>query len=138
MTAINSLLVNFATENTIMNLDLFIADDLQLYLYYALLCVFVVQLIYFLGFFSNFSFIGKKKTEVTKQQPVSIVICARNEYYSLEKNLPLILEQDYPNFEVVIVNDYSDDDTKDLLNDFSRKYSNLSIINVERSNNDFK
>ncbi len=121
-----------------MNLELFYADNFQLYLYYALLGVFVMQIIYFLGFFSNFSFIGKPKIEASKQQAVSVVICARNEYYSLEKNLPLILEQDYPNFEVLIVNDFSDDDTKDLLNDFSRKYNNLSIVNVEKSNNFFK
>jgi cellulose synthase/poly-beta-1,6-N-acetylglucosamine synthase-like glycosyltransferase len=107
-------------------------------LYYALLCVFVVQLVYFLGIFSNFSFSRKKKAAEGKQQAVSVVICARNEYYYLERNLPYILEQDYPDFEVVVVNDDSDDDTKDLLNDFSRKYSNLSVVNVQKSNNFFK
>jgi cellulose synthase/poly-beta-1,6-N-acetylglucosamine synthase-like glycosyltransferase len=121
-----------------MNFTVFYSDITQLYLYYALLCVFVVQLIYFLGIFSSFSFARKKKTAEGRQQAVSVVICARNEYYYLERNLPYILEQDYPDFEVVLVNDDSDDDTKDLLNDFSRKYSNLSVINVQKSNNFFK
>jgi len=121
-----------------MNFELIFSDAVQLHLYYALFCVFVLQLIYFLGIFSNFSFSGKKKIAEIKKEAVSVVICARNEYYSLERNLPLILEQDYPDFEVVLVNDESDDDTKDLLNDFSRKYSHLTILNVQKSNNFFK
>jgi cellulose synthase/poly-beta-1,6-N-acetylglucosamine synthase-like glycosyltransferase len=121
-----------------MNFAVFYSDTTQLYLYYALLCVFVVQMVYFFGIFSNFSFIRKKKNADTVQQAVSVVICARNEYYYLERNLPHILEQDYPDFEVVLVNDDSDDDTKDLLNDFSRKYSHLTVINVQKSNNFFK
>ena len=121
-----------------MNFALIYSDTIQLYLYYALLCVFVVQLVYFLGIFSNFSFLRRKKAVMSGRQGVSVVICARNEYYSLEKNLPSILEQDYPDFEVVIVNDDSDDDTKDLLNDMARKYSHLKVVNVEKSNNFFK
>jgi poly-beta-1,6-N-acetyl-D-glucosamine synthase len=39
---------------------------------------------------------------------------------------------------VLIVNDGSDDDTRDLLNDFSRKYSNLQVVNIEKNNNFFK
>jgi cellulose synthase/poly-beta-1,6-N-acetylglucosamine synthase-like glycosyltransferase len=114
------------------------ADTTQLYLYYALLCVFVVQLVYFLGIFLRFSFTRSKPEAEGGRQPVSVVICARNEYYSLEKNLPLILEQDYADFEVLVVNDDSDDDTRDLLNDLSRKYSHLKVINVEKSKNFFK
>ncbi len=121
-----------------MNFEIIFSDTLQLYLYYALLCIMVVQMIYFLGIFSNFSFSGKKKTVNMAQEAVSVVICARNEYYYLERNLPLILEQDYPDFEVLIVNDGSDDDTRDLLNDFSRKYNNIQVINVEKNNNFFK
>jgi cellulose synthase/poly-beta-1,6-N-acetylglucosamine synthase-like glycosyltransferase len=121
-----------------MDFSVFYSDTLQLYLYYVLLCVFFIQLIYYLGIFSNFSFSKKKKEVVNSQQAVSVVICARNEYYYLERNLPSIMEQDYPDFEVLIVNDDSDDDTKDLLNDFTRKYNNLKVLNVEKNNNFFR
>ena len=33
---------------------------------------------------------------------VSIIICAHNEIENLEKHLPFILNQDYPNFEVIL------------------------------------
>lgn len=110
----------------------------QIYFYYVLLIAFLIQLIYLYFVFSKFSFSKTKKQLTLSKDAVSVVICARNEYYSLEKNLPLVLNQNYPDFEVVVVNDASDDDTQDLLKDFSRQYSNLSIVNVQKSNNFFK
>ena len=57
--------------------------------------------------------------------PVSVIICAKNEEKNLLINLPVILEQDYPNFEVVVVNDSSADDTEFVLDRFKKKYSHL-------------
>lgn len=45
----------------------------------------------------------------SSNQSVSVVICAKNEAANLQKNLPFILEQNYPNFEVIIVDDGSDE-----------------------------
>jgi biofilm PGA synthesis N-glycosyltransferase PgaC len=63
-------------------------------------------------------------------EPLSVIICARNEAYNLEQNLPAILEQNYPDFEVIVVNDRSWDGTKELLEEFSKKYKNLKIVTV--------
>ena len=41
--------------------------------------------------------------------PLSIIICARDESDNLLRNLPSILEQHYPNSEVLVVNDGSTD-----------------------------
>jgi len=113
-----------------------IQDQDQLYFYVAFLSLFLIQMIFFWGIFSGFVF-SRKKSYSDTSLPVSVVICARNEYYNLEKNLPAILEQDYPNFEVIVVNDESDDDTVGLLNDLSRKYPNLIILNTEKNSNFF-
>ncbi len=61
---------------------------------------------------------------------ISVVICARNEQENLRRFLPGILEQDYPDFEVVVVNDASTDDSAELLNDLARKYSRLRITSI--------
>ncbi|HLP05387.1 MAG TPA: glycosyltransferase [Paludibacter sp.] len=61
----------------------------------------------------------------TGQPPVSVIICAKDEAENLRKFLPFILEQDYPDFEVIVINDSSTDDTDILLNDLSVLYSNL-------------
>jgi len=62
--------------------------------------------------------------------PVSIIICARNEEKNLQENLSFILEQDYPDFEVIVVNDCSDDDTKFVLQDFSHQYPRLKVVTI--------
>jgi len=63
-------------------------------------------------------------------KPISVIICARNEVKNLEKYLPEILMQDYPDFEVVVVNDRSWDGTADLLKGFAKKYDKLKIVTV--------
>ncbi len=62
--------------------------------------------------------------------PVSVLICARNEAENLRKFLPKILTQNYPNFEVIVVNDASEDATSAVLKAFEKDFSHLRIINV--------
>ena len=96
----------------------------------------IVQLIYYWGVFRKLAFYKAKK-KTTKTQAVSVVICAKNEYYNLKENLPIILNQDYPDFEVVVVNDFSDDETTELLDDFKKKYPHLKVVNLTRNLNFF-
>jgi len=74
-----------------------------------------------------------KKNDQLKLPKVSIIICARNESHNLIEFLPKVLEQDYPDFEVVVVNDRSIDDTQTLLNAFAIKHSNLKVTRVQES-----
>jgi biofilm PGA synthesis N-glycosyltransferase PgaC len=64
------------------------------------------------------------------QHPVSIIICARNEQKNLAENLSAVLEQDYPDFEVVVVNDCSSDESKYILEDFSKHYPFLKVVTI--------
>lgn len=100
------------------------------------LLIVLIQLLFYWIVFSRLAWY-KKSTEPIQPSPVSIVICARNEYENLKQNLPLILEQDFPEFEVVIVNDCSDDESHYLLKDFAEKYSNLKIVNLYKNVNFF-
>lgn len=56
---------------------------------------------------------------------VSVVISSENEAECLAANLPLILEQDYPDFEVIVVNNGSTDESYDLLQSLKLKYPQL-------------
>lgn len=62
--------------------------------------------------------------------PVSVIICARNEENNLKENLSSVLEQDYPDFEVVVVNDCSNDDSKYVLEDFAKRYPRLKVVTI--------
>ncbi|MDP2423519.1 MAG: glycosyltransferase [Bacteroidales bacterium] len=92
----------------------------------------MIQLFYYWYFFGRLAFYRRPTTE-TPDQPVSVVICAHNEAYSLLQNLPLILEQDYPDYEVIVVNDTSTDESKEILLELSQIYPNLKIVNVSNS-----
>ena len=56
---------------------------------------------------------------------LSVIIVTSNQDSLLRKNLPYVLEQDYPNFEVIVVNDNSIDDTSDVLESFKKRYPHL-------------
>lgn len=87
----------------------------------------VLQLYFYFYFYIRLAFYRKGKNSANKP-PVSVIIAARNEEDNLARNLPAILEQEYPDFEVVVVNDGSWDETEDLLKELQKKYSHLRIV----------
>ncbi|MBW6460766.1 MAG: glycosyltransferase [Bacteroidales bacterium] len=96
----------------------------------------LIQMIYYWALYSRLSFY-KDKARDSELKPVSVIICAKNEYQNLLNNLPLILEQDHPDYEVIVVNDASDDDSVELLQSLSKKYHHLRIFDLERNLNFF-
>ena len=63
---------------------------------------------------------------------VSVVICAKNESSNLREFLPTVLSQDYSCFEVIVVNDQSEDDTELVLKEFEKKYNNLVLVTIDK------
>ncbi len=62
--------------------------------------------------------------------PVSVIISAKDEAENLQKFLPLILNQNYPEFEVIVVNDRSKNCTGQVLKSLKENFSNLIIADV--------
>ena len=102
-----------------------------------LLTSFLVQMMYYWAMFSKPAFLKKQPPVNTEQPPVSVVIAARNEYHHLKKNLPAILNQKYPDFEVVVVNHASDDETSGYLQEIQPEYPHLNVITIEQDLNFF-
>lgn len=63
--------------------------------------------------------------------PISILICAKNEAANLNKFLPHILSQNYPKFEIILINDRSQDETLEIMESFKRKDSRIKIVDVQ-------
>jgi len=79
-----------------------------------------------------FPLANKKQTERSiKQEPVSVIICARNEDDNLTEFLPKFLVQDYPVFEVIVVNDCSIDNTENVIDEFAKIFPNLKKVNIK-------
>jgi cellulose synthase/poly-beta-1,6-N-acetylglucosamine synthase-like glycosyltransferase len=66
-----------------------------------------------------------------RELPMSVVICARNEARSLEVLLPVLLAQDHRTFEVVVVNDRSEDDTWEVLQWMKPQHERLRPVNIQ-------
>src|SRR5690606_21546991 len=109
----------------------------------ALFCLFIccvaVQLGYVLYFFLRIFSFGHQPVPAVDPsaiQPVSVIICARNEARNLERNLPAILAQRYTNgagkkrYEVIVVNDASDDDTEQVLQMLEQQYEHLRHVTI--------
>jgi len=91
----------------------------------------LIQLCYYLGIFSRLAFYKKKAVPPEHLPPVSIIICARNEDDNIVQFLPSILQQDYSDFQVVVVNDCSFDNTGDILEEFARKDPRLKVVTIK-------
>ena len=85
---------------------------------------------YTLFFFSKLPFF--KSTTTAFNKPISIIICAKNELENLRSHLPKILEQNYPEFEVIVVNDQSNDRSDILLKELEKKYKHLVVVTIEK------
>jgi cellulose synthase/poly-beta-1,6-N-acetylglucosamine synthase-like glycosyltransferase len=64
-------------------------------------------------------------------RPLSLIVAARNEAENLRRNIPLWMAQDHPDYEVIVVNDSSWDETGLVLKEFSGVYPRLKIVSVE-------
>lgn len=91
----------------------------------------VLQLYFLLFVYSRLAVYKKPQAkENTEDRPLSVIICARNEEENLRQNLPKILAQDYHQFEVILVNDFSEDETKWLLKELCTQYSQLRVVEI--------
>lgn len=108
--------------------------SLVLTLFYLFGALVVLQLLYTFLFYGRLAFYRHRKIQRTDDLvPVSIIIAARNESDNLYANLPTILSQDYPQFEVIVVNNQSLDDSYHVLNAYKLQYPNLRVVEMERS-----
>ena len=61
----------------------------------------------------------------SKLPKVTVVVCAHNERENLQDYLHFLLNQDYPEFEVIVVDDESEDDSLFVLEQYARQYPNF-------------
>jgi glycosyltransferase involved in cell wall biosynthesis len=99
---------------------------------YSLFIVFAavagIQIIYFIVFL--IAIYSRDKDKKVAPVPVSVIVCAHDEEQNLRELIPLLLQQQYPEFEVIIVNDRSNDDTYDFLLEETKKHERLRMVHV--------
>ncbi len=99
-------------------------------------CAFVViailQIVYYLGVFGKFSF-AKPQTITPKRLSVSVIVCAKNDAAKVKELVPVLANQNYPNFELVLIDNASSDETLDVFEEFEKQYANIRLVKVENN-----
>jgi len=99
---------------------------------YFFIAIVVVQLFYYLIVFAKFSF-AKKQEVSPKNIPISVIVCAKNEEENVIKYIPLLAEQNYPDFEIVLIDDASSDNTLEVFEEFEKQYPNIRLVKVKNN-----
>jgi glycosyltransferase involved in cell wall biosynthesis len=101
-------------------------------IFFVFIGVVAVQLFYYLGIFSKFAF-AKPQSVTPKRIPVSVIVCAKNEAEKVKEFIPILATQDYPDYEIVLIDDASSDETLDIFEAFEKQYSNIRLVKVENN-----
>ncbi len=111
-------------------MEAFTFNTTELVLLIVIGALFLIQLFYYFGIYNRIHMRARaiKRANVhfnTELPPISVIICASAEIENLRQNLTAVLSQDYPQFEVIVINDGNTDESADYLTLLSEKYRNL-------------
>ena len=99
---------------------------IELGILFLFVLVFLVRMV-FLFLFSCKILFAKNKTSTDSKIPVSILITLRNEEKNITENLPELLQVQSDMFEVVVVDDFSQDNSLSVLGILQEKYKKLKV-----------
>ena len=100
--------------------------------FYTFIAVVIIQVFFYSFIFGRFAFSKQNKPKNNQTNlPVSVIVCAKNEAENLKTFLPSILNQEYPKFEVILINDASNDDTLSVMEAFKAHHQNVKVVNVK-------
>ncbi len=92
------------------------------------------QILHNIYFYLRLSLRKNHAAAINPDLPVSVIVCARNEEENLKALIPLLLEQDYPDFEVIIVDDNSEDGTVEYLYHLTAEDTRVRSVKVGNVN----
>ncbi|MDZ7705057.1 MAG: glycosyltransferase [Trueperaceae bacterium] len=74
---------------------------------------------------------GTDVPELSSYPSLSVIIPARNEADSIETALESVLAQDYPDLEIIALNDRSDDGTGAILDALQQRHPRLNVVHID-------
>ncbi|HBY70387.1 MAG TPA: glycosyl transferase family 2 [Flavobacteriaceae bacterium] len=101
-------------------------------LLYALTAVVVINCGYYI-LFSKFSFLPSSEIKSENNYPVSLIVCAKNEAENLKAHIPLWLGQNHPDFELILIDDASIDETLEVMESFQVDNPKIQIVKVKNN-----
>jgi glycosyltransferase involved in cell wall biosynthesis len=100
--------------------------------FYAFIVIIAIQLVYYLFIFGKFAF-AKAQKSTPKRISISVIVCAKNEAENVAQFIPILAEQDYPDYEIILIDDASSDNTLEIFEEFEKQYSNVRLVKVQNN-----
>ena len=101
------------------------------YGYVAIFLLFLWGIHLFYVIYKSTSVLRKDKKRVGgSKEGVSVIIVSHNNAEFLKRNLPSFLMQFYENYEVIVVDECSEDDTQDVLAEIQKAYPQLRYTRI--------
>ena len=94
---------------------------------------FVIQMVYIFSFYFRLLFL-KDPEHTILETPISILVTVRNEEERIYNLLDQLLTINYDSYEVVVVDDFSEDRTLQILGSLSRLYPKLRFTSINQDN----
>lgn len=107
-------------------------QTILLFLFILFIIIVTLQFIYYVLLFGNFSF-SKKQNTTLKRIPISVIVCAKNNEEQIINYIPLLATQEYPDFEIILIDNASSDTTLDIFEEFEKKYDSVRLVKVENN-----
>ena len=112
-------------------------SELSFFILIIFVLAWIIQMAYHWILFRRLAFY-KKQDKICSYEPVSVIVCARDAYEYLLDIIPVLLKQDYPEYEIVLVNDCSQDQTEEYLKDLARNNPKINLVNLTQNLNFFQ
>ena len=99
---------------------------MTIFFWYLLIITLLLQGYYLFSVFVPLSRPVRKPNRLPLS--VSVIICAKNEAKNIESNLNFVLNQHHAQFEVIVMDDHSDDNTEQVVNELAQSFDNLIYV----------
>ncbi|WP_034259132.1 glycosyltransferase [Aequorivita capsosiphonis] len=101
-------------------------------LLYVFGAVALINCAYYL-LFLKFTSLKTSYKHKSEKYPISLIVCAKNEAENLRNHIPLWQAQNYPNYDIILINDASVDDTLEVMESFAADDARIQIVNVKNN-----
>ena len=119
-------------------------ENAQMIIYFLIICIVagIFSTWLYLLLFMIKSLVQSPRLESIKNiknnfPRVSIIVPARNEEKYIRKCVDSLLKQDYPDFEIILVNDESSDKTLEIMKEYKKSNSSIKVLNVNQPGDDW-
>jgi len=119
-------------------------ENAQMIIYFLIICIVagIFSTWLYLLLFMIKSLVQSPRLESIKNinnnfPRVSIIVPARNEEKYIRKCVDSLLKQDYPDFEIILVNDESSDKTLEIMKEYKKSNSIIKVLNVNQPGDDW-